>query len=86
MSDGIPWDREVELFQARGRQADLRVTRTKMPLRDALNAFLDLPAHEQGAAGIGLNDPIRMVVDGREAMVGWYNAEACRALAKQMPC
>jgi hypothetical protein len=37
MTDGIPWDREVEIFQVRGRQADLRVTRTKMPLREALN-------------------------------------------------
>jgi hypothetical protein len=84
MSD-IPWDREVELFQARGRQMDLRVTRTKMSLRDALDAFLNLPTNEQGAAGIALNEPIREVVDGRGAFIGWYNAAACRELAKLLP-
>jgi hypothetical protein len=83
--DGIPWDREVELFRAHGRQADLGVTYTKMPLRDALLAFLDLSRNEQQAAGIGLNKPIRMAIDGREAMVGWYNAEACLKLAQMMP-
>ena len=81
----IPWEREVELFQARGRQRDLRVTRTKLSLREALNAFLALSQDEQGAAGIGLNEPIRMVIDGREAFIGWYNAEACRELAQLLP-
>ena len=81
----MPWDREVEFFQANGRQMELRVTRTKMPLRDALRAFLDLPADQQEAAGIGLHQPIRMVVDGREAFVGWYNADACRNLARLLP-
>jgi hypothetical protein len=85
MTDGIPWDREVELFQARGRQVDLRVTRTKMPLLEALSTFLDLPADEQKAAGIGLSEPVRMVIDGREAFIGWYNAEACHGLARLMP-
>jgi hypothetical protein len=83
--DEIPWFREVELFQARGRQADLRVTRTAMPLGDALRVFLALSPDQQGAAGIGLREPIRMVVDGREAFIGWYNAEACRRLAKLLP-
>jgi hypothetical protein len=83
--DGIPWDREVEPFQARGRQMDLSVTRTKLPLREALLAFLALPQDQQGAAGIGLHEPVRMVMDGREAFVGWYNAEACCGLAKLLP-
>jgi hypothetical protein len=80
--DGIPWDREVELFQARGRQLDLRVSRTKMSLREALLTFLDLPPDQQGAAGIGLHEPIRVVIDGRDSFVGWYNAEACHGLAR----
>lgn len=81
----IPWHRDVELLAANGCQADLRVARTKMPLGDALEAFLNLPAHEQISAGIGFNEPVRMTVNGREAMVGWYNAEACHALAKMVP-
>jgi hypothetical protein len=55
-----------------------------MPLIDALEAFFALLADQQGAAGIGLNEPIRMVVDGREAFVGWYNAAACRFLVQTM--
>jgi hypothetical protein len=83
--DGIPWDREVELFQASGRQLDLRINRTKMPLRQALEAFLELPTEQQSGAGIGMNKPIRMVVDGREAFIGWYNADGCRGLAALLP-
>jgi len=83
--DSIPWDREVELFQANGRQRDLRVTRTKMRLREALQAFLALPEDQQRGVGIGLHEPIRMTVDGRDALIGWYNAEACRNLARLLP-
>jgi hypothetical protein len=81
----IPWHQEVELFRANGRQQDLHVTRTKMSLREALLAFLNLPPEEQQAAGIGLQEPIRMTINGREALVGWYNAEACRKLAQTLP-
>jgi hypothetical protein len=47
-------------------------------------AFLAAPREQQDRYGIGLNNPSRMVVNGREALVGWYNAEACRTLAGMM--
>ena len=73
----MPWGREVELFQASGRQTDLSLTPTELPLRESVLAFLALPQGQQGAAEIGLHEPFPLVMDGREAFVGWYNAEAC---------
>ncbi|WCT73909.1 hypothetical protein PQ455_01360 [Sphingomonas naphthae] len=77
------WDREVELFWQPAGQ--LRIWREKMTLRQALDAFASLPPSVQDGAGIGLHDPIAVVIEGRPALVGWYNAQVCREIAALMP-
>lgn len=65
------WDHPVELIRL---GANLSVTRSAMPLAEAVAAFLALAPDQQPAAGIALHSPVLTTINERPVALGWLNA------------
>ena len=75
----IDFDMEVELLQP-DVPPSLGIVRSRMTLRDALEAILEMPRDRWLRSGIGLSKPIRMMLHGREMSQCYLSSFAARAL------
>jgi hypothetical protein len=77
----IDWSMEVELLQP-DAPPSLRIVRTPMTLRDAVEAVLTMPPERWTRSGIGLHAPVLTMLDGRPIAQGYLSGHAVRALAE----
>ncbi|WP_294392526.1 hypothetical protein [uncultured Sphingomonas sp.] len=76
----IDWSMEVELFEP-DKPPSLRILRTKMTLRDAVETILAMPRERWTRSGIGLHAPIYMELEGRPVLQGYLSGHAARQMA-----
>ncbi len=76
----IDWSMEVELFEP-DKPPSLRILRSRMTLRDAVETILAMPRERWTRSGIGLHSPVHMNLEGRPVLQEYLSGHAARQVA-----